>query len=151
MRKSKLTVPELAKRAGVSESWIKAVKTGRIDRPLPDRLRAVAAETGGDLETLLALSNQLGAASTASPAAGDASGLAALIAQLGEQNRLIGELVAQNRELIDRLLPTPDPERDRARREAEDFEAAEQPRTPSELPSPNRRRAVEERRRAVRP
>lgn len=111
MRKSKLTVPELSRRSGLSQSWIKAAKTGRIDRPDPAKLQAVAAETGGNAETLFALSNQLGAASsTAGPKpSGDVAGPAALYKALERQATLISNLTIAVAALAAKGGPADDP------------------------------------------
>lgn len=61
MTKAKLTIPVLAKNAGVGESWVKQVRRGSIDKPRPEWLRAIAAELGLEERKLLALSDQLGA------------------------------------------------------------------------------------------
>lgn len=61
MTKAKMTSPELARRAGVGESWVKQVRTGRIQKPDPERLRRIADELGLDPLQLLAMSDQLGA------------------------------------------------------------------------------------------
>lgn len=61
MAKARMTVPALVKATGLGESWVKQVKTGRIDRPDPDKLVRMAEELGADPARWLALSNQLGA------------------------------------------------------------------------------------------
>lgn len=62
MQKATLTIEDLAKLTGLTQSWIKAVRSDGIRRPRAAWLERVADETGGDVEALLALSNQLGAA-----------------------------------------------------------------------------------------
>lgn len=96
--KSKLTIVALSERADVSDSWIKAAKTGRIDRPAPERLEAIARETGGNYERLLALSNQLGAASASSMAGGDPATVlppAALTAAIDRQTVMLTTILRQ--------------------------------------------------------
>jgi transcriptional regulator with XRE-family HTH domain len=61
MAKAGLTSPELARRAGVGQSWIRQVRSGRIDRPAPDKLRAIALELGVDPNVFLGMTDQLGA------------------------------------------------------------------------------------------
>lgn len=62
MTKSGLSGPELAKRAGVGESWVRQVRTGRIAKPAADKLERVARQLGLDPRALLAMTDQLGRA-----------------------------------------------------------------------------------------
>lgn len=62
MTRARLSSVELGRRAGVGASWVRQVQSGRIAKPAPDKLGRVATELGLELEPLLAMSDQLGAA-----------------------------------------------------------------------------------------
>lgn len=66
-RAARLSGPELARASGVGESWIRQLETGRIDRPGPDKLAAIAKTLGLDVRQLLAMSDQLTVSIEASP------------------------------------------------------------------------------------
>lgn len=59
--KAKLSGAQLAARAGVSDGWIRQLETGRMKKPNPEKLRAVADELGLDVQPMLAMTDQLGA------------------------------------------------------------------------------------------
>lgn len=133
IRRAKLTNGQVAKQAGVSESWVKQLKTGRIDRPAVDKLERIAAVLPVDLPRLLSLTDQLGAVRPYEPAPGGdtqgAGSLAELTAKVQElievhreqvagQNRMADAFEAQNR-LIMMLLRGAVPE------EAHDEDAAD--------------------------
>jgi transcriptional regulator with XRE-family HTH domain len=59
--KARLSGAQLAVRAGVSDGWIRQLETGRMKKPNPEKLRAVADELGLDVQPMLAMTDQLGA------------------------------------------------------------------------------------------
>lgn len=59
-RKARLTQSEMARRAGLTRSWVVSVETDRIAQPQPDKLRRLTAEIGLDYREMLAITNQLG-------------------------------------------------------------------------------------------
>lgn len=90
MAKAGMTVPGLVTRTGLGDSWLKQLRTGRIDKPNPAWLVKVAEELGADPHEWLALSNQLGRAAAVTPPTDSR----ALITALAEQNATLVEQVS---------------------------------------------------------
>lgn len=115
MTKAKLTSPELAKRADVGDSWIRQLRSGRIERPGADKLRRVARELGLDETTVLGMTDQLGASMAGASTAPQPEVPAALLQALADQTAAITGLVAELqadrrliRDLLDLLVRPPD-------------------------------------------
>lgn len=86
IRKSRMTNGLVAEVVGVSESWVKQVRTGRIDRPPVAKLEKLADAVQGDLAKWLALSSQLVAASEPRERGAD---LAAVIKAIEAQTAML--------------------------------------------------------------
>jgi transcriptional regulator with XRE-family HTH domain len=95
LRKKRMSAAAVARAAGIKPAWFRQVMTSRIERPSPDALRAVAKVLGLPGDRLLALTDQLGAASPTAPEPADPL-VGALLAQtkaLDAQTAAISELV----------------------------------------------------------
>lgn len=114
IRRSRLTNRLVAESVGVSESWVKQVRTGRIDRPPVSKLERLADTVSGDLPRWLALSSQLVAASEPRARGAD---LQAVIDAIDRQTTALNALL-RHLTGVD-ITPEEAAELDRAQAEAE--------------------------------
>lgn len=95
IRRAKLTNKKLADAAGVTEPWVKQLRTGRIDRPGAAKLAQIAEVLPVDLNRLLALSDQLGAKVPSAPRGLQITPQDQLILAVQKQTRATEALVAR--------------------------------------------------------
>lgn len=97
--KAKLSGKQLAERVGVSDGWVRQLETGRMKKPNPQKLAAVATELGMSVHTVLAMTDQLGADLTAEPAS-DATTLTAIL----ERQVAINELLVARLDALEQIV-----------------------------------------------
>lgn len=98
MAKTRMNIREVAvATGGVSESWVKQMRGGRIERPEAAKLVRLANALGADPKAFLAAADQLGASIPASRTDAEdplVTELRSLVTEMREQNRVLLALVS---------------------------------------------------------